>query len=549
MVCQLLSGYRMSMKHSVLAVCVALTALVQSVLAAPPTDATIPSLIDRQIGQQLEAAGIPPAELASDLTLLRRTTLDLVGRIPTVSEARAYLAADHQEKRITLVDRLIASAGFTRHQADTFDAFLMHGTSTSLTDYLRTAFTQRRPWDEMFRDMLAVDDGSRSPAEEYVKARVKDLDRLTNDASVMFFGVNVSCAKCHDHPLVAEWSQAHFYGMKSFFYRSFEHGDFVGERSYGNVKYKTTAGEELLAPMMFLTGTAIAEPETAEPTAEEKKAEKKQLDELKKNKQPPPTPTFSRRVQLAEVALRAGENHYFARAITNRVWYQLVGHALVMPLDQMHPENAASHPKLLNLLAQDLIDHDYDLQYLIRGIVLSDTYARTSRWEQTARPAPKSFAVANVRPLGPFQYANSLHIATIAPDYFAPELPGGESDGEIAQRVDAVMKASRPMAGLFVQPQEDFQVGVTEALLLNNSQRLTDELLRDTAGSLVGQLVSLTDNQQLIEMAFWNVLVRPPDKEESKLFDAYLKQRTDRQAACQQLVWSLLASSELRFNY
>ena len=535
-----------SQSRAVLVVCtLVLAGSVQNLRGEVSTPISIPDLIDRHVLQQLAQSGIEPAQIAGDLTLLRRTTLDLVGRIPTAAEARGYLGSDNPDKRALLVDRLVRSTGFARHQANTFDGFLMYGTSASIADYLRAAFSERRPWDEMFRDMIAFDGDPPSPANEYVKARIKDLDRLTNDASVMFFGVNVSCAKCHDHPLVPEWSQAHFYGMKSFFYRSFEHGEFVGEREYGNLKYKTTSGEELLAQMMFLTGTVVSEPEPEERTAEEKKAEKKRLEELKKNKQPPPTPTFSRRAQLAEVALRSGENLYFARAISNRIWYQLIGHALVVPLDQMHPENEPSHPELLNALAQDLIDHDYDLQRLIRGIVLSNTYARASRWEGDERPAPGSFAVANARPLGPFQYANTLHLATVAADHFSAELPAAD----IAQRVAAVAQTAQSTAELFAQPQEDFQIGVTEALLLNNSQRLMDELLQDSDGSLVGQLHSLNDNRELIEAAFWNVLVRPPDAEETNMFDAYLKQHRDRRAACRDLVWSLLASSELRFNY
>jgi len=533
------------MKYSAVVACWVITTLINVALGGHPADTKIPDLIDFHIGQQLQKSEIQPAALASDLTLLRRTTLDLVGRIPTVAEARVYLASDDGHKRIALVDRLTASTGFAGHQANTFDAFLMQGTSASLRDYLRAAFAEGRPWDEMFRDMLTVDVSSQSPAEEYVKARVKDLDKLTNDASVMFFGVNVSCAKCHDHPLVPEWSQAHFYGMKSFFCRTFELGEFVGEREYGDVKYKTTAGDEKLAHMMFLTGTLIAEPGGTEPAAEEKKAEKKRLEELKKNKQPPPIPSFSRRDQLVDVALRSGENRYFARAIANRIWYQLIGHALVMPLDQMHPENLASHPELLDSLAQDLIDHDYDLQRLIRGIVLSDTYARTSRWDGGQRPVPELFAVANVRPMGPFQYANTLHLATTTPDHFA----GGVSEDEFIRRIDAVAKASQSVAELFDQPHDGFQISVTEALLLNNSQRLADGLLRDAAGSLVGKLVSLTDNRQLIETAVWNVFVRPPDEQETKLFDEFLQRHNDRKAACRELVWSLLASSEVRFNY
>ena len=507
--------------------------------------ANVATLVDLHVNRALEQQQIRPGRPADDLTLLRRTTLDLIGRIPTVAEAQAFVASTSVTKRQELVDRLMDSSGFAQQQANSFNAFLMHETSADLRDYLRAAFEEGRPWHEMFRDMLAVNGGPHSPAEEYVKARVKDLDKLTNDASAMFFGVNVSCAKCHDHPLVPEWSQDHFYGMKSFFARTFELGEFLGEQDYGDVKFKTTEGEEKLAQMMFLTGTVIAEPEEHQASAEEIKAHKKKLAELKKNKQPPPSPSFSRRLQLADVALRAEENRYFARAITNRIWYQLVGHGLVMPLDQMHPENEGSHPELLDALAQDLIAHDYDLRRLIRGIVLSDTYGRSSRWEDGERPSAESFATAQVRALDPYQYASTLQLATTAPDQFSLRL----DSAELGRRLVAVEEAAAKLASKFEQPYDGFQIGVTEALLVNNNQELVKQLLRDDPGSLLGKLLSITDNRLLLETAVWNVLVRPADQQEIEFLGEFLDGRKDRRAACQQLVWALLASSEVRFNY
>ena len=101
-----------------------------------------------------------------------------------------------------------------------------------MRSYLTEAFTENRPWDRMFREMLLGIEGDteqkRGPLQ-FVKSRVNDIDRLTTDVSSLFFGVNVSCAKCHDHPLVLDWKQDHYYGMKSFFERTYQAGEFVGE--------------------------------------------------------------------------------------------------------------------------------------------------------------------------------------------------------------------------------------------------------------------------------------------------------------------------------
>lgn len=525
--------------------CLTAAASVRSDDQVEPTSANaeIAEVVDHYIDLQLKNAEVTPAPQADDANLLRRTMLDLVGRIPTATEASAFVSSSDSGKRAALIDRLTESPGFARHQANELNAMLMPGNG-DLLKYLRPAAAENRPWDQVFRDLIAAD--PETGADQFLKTRVKDLDRLANDTSVIFFGVNVSCAQCHDHPLVAEWTQSHFFGMKSFFSRTFENGDFLGERDYGLVKFQTTAGEEKVAPLMFLTGTVLEEPETPEPSDEQKKAEKTQLEELKKEKKPPPAPAFSRRAQLATVALQADESIYFSRSIVNRVWYRLFGRGLVAPVDQMHPENPASHPELLDWLAQDLVKHNYDLRRLIRGLVGSNAYSRSSRWEGDGFPPPELFAVAAVRPLTPAQYATSLRVASMSPSWF-PEATTGP---EFEQRIEQIENSARGFAGMIEQPSEDFQVSVTEALLFNNNQRITSEFLRDAGDSLVGKLKTIEDTKQLVDAAVWNVFARPAADDEAQVLAEYLSQyKEDRLIAAQQLVWALLTTNEVRFNY
>src|SRR5262249_6670809 len=156
--------------------------------------------------------------------------------------------------------------------------------------------------------------------------------------------VNVSCAQCHDHPHVPDWTQDHFYGMKSFFARTFEAGGVLAEYDAGLVKYIPNKGQEKVAPAMFLTGKKLDLPNLREPTKEEKKKAEAGTTEPKKSKTPRPAPAVSAGPRLAEPALDRGRRHSSARAIVNRLWYRFFGRGLVMPLDQMHSENLASHP-------------------------------------------------------------------------------------------------------------------------------------------------------------------------------------------------------------
>jgi uncharacterized protein DUF1553/uncharacterized protein DUF1549 len=401
----------------------------------------------------------------------------------------------------------------------------------------------------MFRDMIVGEssDSQQKGAITFVKARAKDQDRLATDASVLFFGINVSCAKCHDHPLVDDWKQEHYYGMKSFFSRTFEAGDFVGEKDYGIVQYQTVEGTSHDAKLMFLTGEVLSEPEATEPDDNAKKEEKKRLEELKKKKEPPPAPSYSRRARLVEVALKPETEPYFARAIVNQLWNRFFGRGLVMPVDQMHRGNAPSHPALLAWLARDMQSHGYDLKRLIRGMVLSRAYARSSRWESASpRPADDLFAAAIVRPLTPWQYGTSLKLAVTNSD----RLSGKLSPEELEQRVEPLEAAGRGLAEKIEYPVDGFQVSVDEALFLSNSEKVMQELLRGGNDSLLDKLSQFSDRRQAIETAVWNVLGRPPAGDELQSLDDFLARRHDNlPAAYKQMVWALLTSSECRFNY
>lgn len=533
--------------------CPALAALLAC--AAPafadgllPPGKPVEEAVDFYVDARLAEDGVSPAPPADDATLLRRLTLDLIGRIPTTAEARVYSTDPDPAKRVRLVDRLMASPGFVRHQADEFDALLMAGTRGTVRDYLLRAFAENRTWDRVFRDVVAPDPADSGPksAAEFLRVRLKDTDKLTNDVSTTFFGVNVSCAKCHDHPLVHDWKQDHFYGMKSFFDRTFDNGGFLAERGYGVVRFKTVKGQERQAKLMFLTGAVVDDPGAKEPAAAEAKKEKDRLEAAKKTRKPAAAPAFSARARLVELALRPGQRDFFARSIVNRVWRRLYGFGLVNPVDQMHAENSPSHPELLQWLARDTAEHGYDLRRLVRGLVLSRAYARSSRWEGAGpTPPPALFAVARLRPLTPMQLAASLRLA--AAD---PEALGAGRPEEVEKRIENLENGARDLARSFEQPGDDFQVGVGEALFFSNGDRVQKDLLGEGGDRLVGRLKQMKDPTQVVDAAVRAVLSRPPTAEETRLLGDYLQRRADRPVeGCRQLVWALLTDSEFRFNY
>ena len=259
----------------------------------PPPDRPIEQVIDEQVDAKLVEEKVAPAVPADDANFIRRVTLDLAGRIPSASEVRDYVQSTDPAKKTQLVDRLMASPDFAYHQRNEFDLMLMAGKgSGEWRDWLLKALQESRPWPQVFRELMLAreDDANQKPALSFLKSRASNLDDLTNDTSKVFFGVSINCAKCHDHPLVLDWTQDHYFGMASFFNRTYlTKKNFLAERDDGSLKFRTTAGEEKQANLMFLTGAVVAEP-AAELSEEQKKAieEKQKADNEKET--PPDAP-------------------------------------------------------------------------------------------------------------------------------------------------------------------------------------------------------------------------------------------------------------------
>ena len=510
---------------------------------------SIEAVIDEQIAAKLKAEGIAPAVQAGDAALIRRLTLDLVGRIPTPVEVDAYVNSKDPIKRAQLVDRLIASPDFARFQAIQFEVMLSEQAGKSgLQDYLKLAMQDNRPWDAIFRDLMLPDenDPKKKGATNYLRPKLTDLDKLTADVSVAFFGVNVSCAQCHDHPNVKDWTQEHFYGLKGFFARSYDASGFLGEREAGLVKYKPTKGPEVKAKLMFLTGANVESKTIRELDKDEQKKDKESIDKAKAEKKAPPAPAFSARAELVKLALQPKESAFFAKSIANRLWHRYLGYGLVTPLDQMHSENESSHPELLEALAERMKAAKYDLKVLTRGIVLSQAYSRASVYESESQPLASTFAVARLKALTPQQLASSLKIASTDPRQFENLKPD-----EFEKKIEQIEQSARGFASLIAQPGVDnFQIGVSEALLFSNSDRIQKEFLTDGAGTLLARAKAEANPTAIGKLMVQSVFGRAITETESKAFTAFLAGRADRLAeANRQLLWALLASPEFRFNH
>ncbi|OAI41528.1 hypothetical protein AYO40_00405 [Planctomycetaceae bacterium SCGC AG-212-D15] len=510
-----------------------------------PADRPIPEVIDAYIDAKLQQVKLSPAPPADEHTLVRRLYLDLAGRIPTADEARAYVLSTNPDRRNKLIESLLGSPEYVRHNATEFDQLLSCGNpdAPSVRAYLLSAFREKRPWDRMFRELLGVAPAPDKP-EQFILKRLKDTDMLARDVSSVFFGLNITCAQCHKHPHIRSITQDYFFGMKAFFARSYDFQDNLVERQYAEpVQYKAKNGEMRLIGPMFLDGTKVELPAAGVVNlAKAVQDESKQIQELgktyAKTKQMPALADFNLRVRLANIALQDPNRERFARAIVNRLWHRFHGYGLVMRLDQMHAENDPSHPELLAWLSRDFIAHHYNLSRLIRGLVSSKTYARSSQWTLPEPPKLELFAVARLRPLTPMQWGLSHRVAS------NPARLKSAMNDKLLEILEG--EARKNFGKLIEQPCEDLQIGITESMKLSNDVAL----LKLTGDELVPLLLKMPERRPQIEGAVWTVLSRPPTEGEYRLLGTYLEERKDRPAdALQQVVWALFNGAEFRFNH
>ena len=163
-------------------------------------------------------------------------------------------------------------------------------------EYLLEATTENRGWDRIFREIFQPEDTMSNDLRPvtYVTKQLNDLDELTNNASIKWLGVNIACAKCHDHPLVDDWTQDHYYGMTSFFKRTFRTKQgFLSERYEGLPKYTDIYGDEQQPGLMFLTGEKIDVPEMTMEEDELKKLQEAIKKSERDDKSAPPLDQLS----------------------------------------------------------------------------------------------------------------------------------------------------------------------------------------------------------------------------------------------------------------
>jgi hypothetical protein len=515
--------------------------------AGPPDDAQkLADRIDELIGARLAEANVLPAPLADDATYFRRLSLDLVGRIPTVTEARKFLKGSPSDKKRQAIDRFLASPGYSIHFTDVWTNLMLpesdvdfqkRALQASLSNWLRRQFTENVSYDQWVREIVAMPLGTNQGNPRYInfyggnpsgdtpmayyQSKMGKPEDIAAGIARLFLGVRIECAQCHDHPF-ARWKREQFWGQAAFF---------AGVKRPGN------PGDE------FYIGTPLSEVQDRREMVipgTERVAQAMFLD----GKEPEWKYKTSARVTLAEW-MTARDNPFFARAAANRLWAQFFGVGIVEPVDDLNDENKPSHPELLDELARQFAAHQFDFKFLIRAITLSKTYQRSSVYPGAAQPDPRLFAFMPVKGLSPEQIYDSLIQATGYKD----NVRGNPNRyfGFGGPRYQFLQKFTTQ------EKRTEYHTSIPQALALMNNRIIADAT-HPEKGEVLAAIAAapFLDTAGQIEALYFAALSRQPTPEEAARLLAYVEKggaAGNKKKALADVFWAMLNSPEFLFNH
>jgi hypothetical protein len=516
----------------------------------PPDDSkdvlALAAKIDEHIARHWAEAKVEPAPAADDAEFLRRVYLDLAGRIPSVSETRAFLEDKRPDKRQRLVNRLLDGPRYITHFTSVWrDLMLPEANASfqfaflgpSFEGWLRKVLAKNAGYDEMARELMTapVGAGGRgfnpnqpdSPQAFYIAKEFKP-ENIAATTSRLFLGVKLECAQCHNHPF-ASWKREQFWSYAAFFagISGQRQGDFVGPgREVTDRTELTIPGLDKVVQAKFLDGK----------------------EPVWKPKTPP-------RVTLADW-MTAPDNPYFAKAAVNRMWYFCFGVGLVDPVDEMvGAQNTSSHPELLDEMARQFVAHKFDLKFLIRAITASRAYQLSSARTNDGQDEPQLFAKMAVKGMTAEQLFDSLAEATGYRE-------GGRQNGRFFDPFNDG-SARAEFRGKFSNKSDkptEMQTSILQALTLMNGRVIADttSIERSETLAAIADAPFLTTEQK-IETLFLAALARKPTPKELNRFVRYVESGgagdapADRERATNQALadvfWVLLNSSEFILNH
>ena len=481
------------------------------------------NFIDDLVLEKLATLRIPPSPQCDNATFLRRLRLDLTGRLPLPEEVTKFLTDKSPDKRERLIDKLLDSEEFVEFFTYQLAKLLRirppgndEAAGLAFHGWLKKQVERGTPYDQMARELMLAEGDS----HDYGPANFYRLAPTARDqaeyVSELLMGVRLRCANCHNHPL-DQWTQDDYHGLAAVFAR-LDRGRVVKPTNRGEVTHPRT-GESAVPRIpgeRFLEASSDG------------------------------------RAALADW-LTAEDNHYFARAIVNRLWKMLLGRGLIEPADDLRATNPATHPELLNRLAADFVENGYDLRHTLRRIANSAAYRRSSRSLPNNAADDGFFSHALDRPLPAEVLADAISDVTGVWDRYENQPPGTRAVSLFSPTIpsDALDILGRCDRSVSCETSADETAGGLSTTLHLINGPLVNRKITSPEGRLRKLIDAGRSNDEIVAEFYLRALGRRPTEGEAAHWRETLSrddERSSRRQALEDFLWGLLNCREFVGN-
>ena len=512
------------------------------VASLPP----VRNFIDEQVFTKLKAMGVPPSDPCDDATFIRRVSIDIAGRLPSLDETNRFLADKDAAKRDRLIDTLLASPEYADYFANKWSALLRNkrddgnqqrGTY-AFHSWIRDSLIANKPFDRLVREVLGAsgDLGQNPPVAWY--RQVKNQTQQLEDTAQLFLGQRLQCAQCHHHPY-EKWSQQDYYSFAAFFSR-------VGRKGGSQM------GEEVVFHKRGVAETT----------------NKKTQKPVKPAGLGAPlaslTPDDDPRLALVDW-MTAKDNRYFARSLANRYWKHFFNRGLVEPEDDMRDTNPPTNPELLDALGRHFIDSGYDLKNLVRTICRSQTYQLSALPNRYNAIDKQNYSRYYPKRLGAEVLFDAVNQVTKSEAKW-DGLPAGTRavalpDNSFNASAYFLQVFGRPESASACECERSQDASLAQSLHLLNSKDVLAKINDNNARA--AQLAAdkaRSDDEKVRELYQW-AFSRDPQEAELQTARQHLEKSTaktsdekgnaidGKRLAYEDMVWALINTKEFLFNH
>ncbi len=486
--------------------------------------------VDELVNAKLQQLQYLPSETCSDAEFLRRAYLDVIGLLPTIAETNRFLASSSANKRSELIDELLQRDEYAKYWALKWGD-LLRLTNKLVGDegvhkyhrWIEESFRNNMPYDQFARELLTSSGSTLAnpPANFYRTA--SDMNECVETISQLFLGARLQCAKCHNHPF-ERWTQDNYYGLGAVFQR---------------VQRKKTQRPGELVIWSSSSGE-VTQPRTGQTM----KPWVPQQGELATAE------TEDRRIAFAKWLVDP-KNPYFAKMEVNRIWSQLFARGIVDPIDDFRDSNPPSNEPLLDALAKDFAEHQFDRKHILKTILNSRTYQASCKTSELNQDDDLYFSHQQPRFLSAEQLLDAINqamgltqtFAGLPTDTKATQLPAPDM-----VKVDFLRVFGQPERNTVCACERTDESNLGMAIELFNGT-LVHEKLRDANNRFRKAIAEKKPKDEIVREIYLATLSREPSADELATAATHCEASGDLAAGLEDICWALLNTEEFLFQH